>query len=211
MICLIQIAFISYGSKYLAFAIPITLLVLGILSRFYLLTSQQLRILDIELKSPIYTCLTETKEGLATIRAFGWQSFYEKSCQSRIDESKRATYLLFMIQRWLNFVLDLTVAALATVLMTLAIELRTSTNTATFGVGLSSIIGFSTNISQFIVCYTEVENSLGAISRIKDCVESLKPEDSLDVQQPPPDWPSKGAIEFRNITASYKFVTQSRL
>lgn len=210
MICLIQIAFIAYGSKYLSAVIPITLFVVWILSRFYLLTSHQLRLLEIELKAPIYTSLAETKEGLATIRALGWQSAYKTDFQARIDESKRATYLLFMIQRWLNFVLDLIIAGLATILMTLATQLRSSTNAAMLGVGLSSLIGFSMNVSQFIVCYTELENSLGAISRTKDCVDNIEAEDSLsDYKEPPSDWPSHGAIEFRSVTASYEYVTRS--
>lgn len=200
-----QIGFIAYGSKYLSAVIPITLIVMYILSRFYLLTSQQLRLLDIGLKAPIYTSLAETKEGLATIRAFGWQSAYKLGFQARIDESKRATYLLFMIQRWLNFVLDLIIAGLATVLMTLATQLRSSTNAAMLGVGLSSLIGFSMNVSQFIVCYTELENSLGAISRTKDCVDNIEAEDaSSDLRKPPLNWPSHGAVEFRSATASYK-------
>ncbi|TLD27952.1 canalicular multispecific organic anion transporter 2 [Venturia nashicola] len=213
MICLIQIAFIAYGSKYLSATIPLTFIVVWILSRFYLLTSQQLRLLDIELKAPIYTSLAETKEGLATIRAFGWQSSYKTIFQTRIDESKRATYLLFMIQRWLNFVLDLIIAGLATILMTLATQLRSSTNAAMFGVGLSSLIGFSMNVSQFIVCYTELENSLGAISRTKDCVDNIEAEDSSSssYKKPPPDWPSQGAIEFRSVTASYNDIAKPAL
>ncbi|QDS76097.1 hypothetical protein FKW77_006285 [Venturia effusa] len=204
---MLPIAFIAYGSKYLSVVIPVTLIVVWILSRFYLLTSQQLRLLDIELKAPIYTSLAETKEGLATIRAFGWQSAYKAEFQRRVDESKRAIYLLFMIQRWLNFVLDLIIAGLATVLMTLATQLRSSTNAAMLGVGLSSLIGFSMNVSQFIVCYTELENSLGAVSRTKDCVDNIEAEDSSsDLTQPPPDWPTHGAIEFDSVTASYNDI-----
>ncbi|KAI9048359.1 hypothetical protein LZ554_008151 [Drepanopeziza brunnea f. sp. 'monogermtubi'] len=204
MICLVQLAFIAYGSKYLAIAVPVTLIVLWVLVRYYLLTSQQLRVIELELKAPIYTSLTETKEGLATIRAFGWQSAFETTFQTRIDESKKAIYMLFMIQRWLNFVLDLVVAGLATTLVTLATQLRDQTDAATLGVGLSSVIGFSLNMSQLIVCYTELENSLGAISRIKDCVDNVEAEDSSGNSKEPPDgWPGRGAIEFKNVNASY--------
>lgn len=207
-----QIATIAYSSKYMAIAVPVTLIALWFLSHFYLLTSQQLRILDIELKAPIYTSLTETKDGLATIRAFGWQSSCKRQCESRIDDSKRAIYMLFMVQRWLNFVLDLIVAGLATVLMTIATQLRTSTNPGTLGVGLSSVIGFSTLTSQFIVAYTELENSLGAIARVKDCIENTKSEDAnvgenqSGAQQSPSDWPSKGEIDFSKVTVDYEYV-----
>lgn len=205
MMGLAQIALIAYGSKYMATAVPITLLALWILSHFYLLTSQQLRILDLELKAPIYTSLTETQEGLATIRAFGWDLSYARLCQSRIDDSKKAIYMLFMVQRWLNFVLDLIVAGLATVLMTLATQLRNSTDAAALGVGLSSVIGFSMLISQFIVAYTDLENSLGAITRIKDCVENIKSEEEPSgLQQPPQDWPRNGDVSVSNVTAYYE-------
>lgn len=204
-----QIALIAYGSQYMATAVPVTLVVLWLLARFYLRTSQQLRVLDLELKAPIYTSLTETQEGLATIRAFGWQASFRRHCQARIDESKKAIYIMFMVQRWLNFVLDLVVGGLATVLMTLATQLRASTDAAALGVGLSSVIGFSVLVSQFILAYTELENSLGAISRIKDCVDNIESEEASPdgggcLQKPPPDWPARGDVEFSHVTAHYK-------
>lgn len=205
MMGLTQIALIAYGSKYMATAVPVTLVALGLLARFYLLTSQQLRILDLELKAPIYTSLTETQEGLATIRAFGWRASFERRCRARIDDSKRAIYLLFMVQRWLNFVLDLVVAGMATVLMALATQLRSSTDAAALGVGLSSVIGFSLLVSQFIVTYTDLENSLGAIARIKDCVDTIKSEEAPPgLREPPPDWPAKGEVSVSSVTAYYE-------
>lgn len=203
-----QIATISYGSSYMAISIPVTLIALGVLAHFYLLTSQQLRILDIELKAPIYTSLTETTEGLVTIRAFGWQAACKRQCQNRIDESKRAIYMLFMVQRWLNFVLDLIIAGLATVLMTIATQLRTSMDAAALGVGLSSIIGFSTLTSQFIMAYTELESSLGAVARIEDCVDNIQSEDAgMRSFQPhvlPHGWARNADVSFWNVTSIYE-------
>lgn len=202
-----QIALTASGSKYMAATIPPTLAALWVLARFYLLTSQQLRILDIELKAPVYTALTETKDGLATIRAFGWQPQYQRACEGRIDASKRAIYMMFLIQRWLNFVLDLLVGGLATLLVALATQLRAATDPAALGVGLSSVIGLSTLIAQFIVAYTDLENQLGAVARIKDCVESIESEDAhAGAQEPPADWPNKGEVCFSNVTASYGYV-----
>lgn len=204
MMGLSQIALIAYGSKYMAVAIPVTLFALWLLSHYYLLTSQQLRILELELKAPIYTSLTETKEGLATVRAFGWQSSYTRDFETRVDDSKKAIYMLFMVQRWLNFVLDLIVLGLATVLVTLATQLRHSTDAAELGVGLSSVIGFNMLASQFIVTYTELENSLGAVTRIKNCVKNIKSEDEFsDNQQPPHNWPSNGGVDFVDVSAAY--------
>jgi ATP-binding cassette subfamily C (CFTR/MRP) protein 1 len=198
-------ALIAYGSRYLAAFIPFTVTVVWFLQRYYLRTSRQLRLLDLELKSPVYTALTETLEGLATIRAFGWQSTFQKNFRSKFDSSQRAVYLLYMIQRWLNFVLDCIVAALAVLLMTFATQFRSSSSSASFGVGLVSVIGSSQNLSQFIFFYTELETFLGAVARIKEWVDGIKPEDGESGGGiPPKDWPSNGNIEFKDVTAAYK-------
>ncbi|TLD08849.1 uncharacterized protein PgNI_07785 [Pyricularia grisea] len=199
-----QLALIMYGANYMSISLPFTLITLWLLANFYLRTSRQLRVLELELKAPIYTLLSETMEGLSTIRAFGWQSWYRGRCHVRVDGSKRAIYLLFMVQRWLGFVLDCTVAALATFMVILATQLRESTNSASLGVGLSSIIGFSVLVAQLVATYTEVENSLGAVDRIRDCVETVpSEEDESRLVQPPAEWPARGHLEFRHVTAGY--------
>ena len=113
-----------------------------------------------------------------------------------------------MIQRWLNFVLDLIVAALATLLMTFATQLRDKTSAAAFGVSIVSVLGFSQNMSQFIFFYTDLETFLGAIARIKEYVEGIRPEDSeKDADADVPDgWPSNGAVDFKRVTAAYRLV-----
>ncbi|TLS22357.1 uncharacterized protein PpBr36_09792 [Pyricularia pennisetigena] len=199
-----QLALIMYGANYMSISLPFTLLTLWLLANFYLRTSRQLRVLELELKAPIYTLLTETMEGLSTIRAFGWQSWYRGRCHERVDGSKRAIYLLFMVQRWLGFVLDCTVAALATFMVILATQLRESTNSASLGVGLSSVIGFSVLVAQLVATYTEVENSLGAVDRIRDCVDTVpSEEDESRLVQPPAEWPTRGHLEFRHVSAGY--------
>lgn len=49
-----------------------------------------------------------------------------------------------------------------------------------------------------------LETSLGSIARLRDFESTVKPEDDIDqVCEPPSGWPDLGAIEFRNVTASY--------
>jgi ATP-binding cassette, subfamily C (CFTR/MRP), member 1 len=49
-----------------------------------------------------------------------------------------------------------------------------------------------------------LETSLGSVARLRDFETTVKPEDGFDlVHEPPPNWPSLGKIEFRNVTALY--------
>lgn len=53
--------------------------------------------------------------------------------------------------------------------------------------------------------WTQLETSLGAIARIKTLEETLTPEDQESEKfEPTEEWPQKGAIEFREVTAAYK-------
>jgi ABC-type multidrug transport system fused ATPase/permease subunit len=208
---LAQIALIAVGSTYLAIAIPFCLGTTWALQRFYLRTSRQLRLLDLELESPLLSSISETLEGLPTIRAFGWEEKFERRNQDRLDASQRPVYLLYCIQRWLNFVLDLIVAALAILLVSLATELPSSTSGGRLGVAMLNILGFSQSLSQFIFFYTDLETSLQAVSRVKEFVETTVSEEASprSLAAPPENWPARGAVEFHDITASYATGTDN--
>ena len=72
-VCLAMIGLISTGSPHMAILIPFILLALYVIQNVYLKTSRQLRFLDLEAESPLYSHFLETLSGLPTIQAFGWQ------------------------------------------------------------------------------------------------------------------------------------------
>ncbi|KAH7206067.1 hypothetical protein DER44DRAFT_809931 [Fusarium oxysporum] len=58
------------SSAYLAISYPFLAVLLYSVQRFYLRTSRQLRLLDLEAKSPLYTHFMDTVRGITTLRAF---------------------------------------------------------------------------------------------------------------------------------------------
>lgn len=82
----------------------------------------------------------ETLDGLATIRAFGWQEQVRDISTKRVDDSQVPYYLMFCIQRWLGLVLDLIVAGMAVSVVTLAISLRKYTNAGLLGVSMNNVL-----------------------------------------------------------------------
>ena len=199
-----QMALIAIGSKYMFAFVPVTLAVVWILQRVYLRTSRQLRLLDLELRAPLYSSLTDAIEGLVTIRALGWGPQFERHNHTRVDASQRPVYLLYMVQRWLNFVLDLIAAALAVILVTFATQLRSTSQGAALGVSMVNILGFSQTLSQFIFYYTDMETFMGSVTRVKEYVEELEPESHNDGNSEiPAEWSGKGDITFENVNASY--------
>lgn len=204
-----QFALIATGSGYLAIALPALVAVVWYLQRFYLSTSRQLRLLDLEHKSPLYSMLAETTEGLATIRAFGWSRRLGRAFAARLDDSQRPVYFLYCVQRWLNLVLDVLVAAVGVLVVALATQLRADGGGAgaLLGVAMAGLVGFSQSLGQFIFFYTELETSLGAIARITEYAEMQaedEPGPERRQQQVPESWPSRGHIQLDRVTAHYR-------
>jgi ABC-type multidrug transport system fused ATPase/permease subunit len=133
-------ALIATGSVYMGITIPFLLVALYFLQHVYLRTSRQLRLLDLESRSPLYSHFLETLDGLATIRAFGWGEASTAQNRKLLDHSQRPAYLLYCIQRWLNLVLDLIVAAEAVLVLGLAFGLRSSTTAGLLGVSLNNVL-----------------------------------------------------------------------
>jgi ATP-binding cassette subfamily C (CFTR/MRP) protein 1 len=136
--CLAEASLTATGSPFVAFTVPLFILVLYFLQRVYLRTSRQLRFLEIETRTPVYSHFLETLEGLSTIRAFGWEEDFRKTNLARLDNSQKPYYLLFCIQRWLSLALDLLVAAMAILVVSLALGLRDYTSPGLLGVSMNN-------------------------------------------------------------------------
>ncbi|AEO61238.1 ABC transporter [Thermothelomyces thermophilus ATCC 42464] len=204
VMCLAQMALIGYGSVYAAISFPVVLVSLYIIQKVYLRTSRQLRLMDLETKAPLYSLFEESLNGIATIRAFRWQDKLNDKNHELLDRSQRPFYLLFSVQRWLTLVLDLVVAAIAVLLVVLVVALRGTLAAGGVGLALLNVIQFSQNIKLLVSFWTTLETHIGSVARIKSFTETAVPEDLPEEnQQPPPGWPSAGAIEFSNLSASY--------
>jgi ATP-binding cassette, subfamily C (CFTR/MRP), member 1 len=195
---------VASGSGYFAATIPVMLIVMYFLQKFYLRTSRQLRLLDIEEKAPLYTQFGETASGLATVRAFGWtQAFAERNLEL-LDRSQRPFYLLLSIQRWLSLVLGLMVTGLIGSLMVIVVLNRKNIDPGLVGVGLLSAVTLSGALANVVTNWTNLETAIGAVSRMRDFVKTTASE-HLEVEQDEPrrSWPEEGNLAFEKFSASY--------
>lgn len=110
-----------------------------------------------------------------------------------------------MVQRWLGFALQTVVAILAVAVVTLATQLRSSTGLT--GASLITLMTFGDILNYIIRWYTQIETSIGAVSRLKNFSEKVRPED-LEHEDvvPPLEWPMGGDIQICGVSASYRSV-----
>lgn len=199
-----QAALISLGSAYMAITIPFVLIAIYLIQAVYLRTSRQIRFMDLEAKAPVYSHFLEVGEGVATIRAFGWQEDAKERNADLLDTSQTPYYLMYCIQRWLQLVLDLLVAVMAVVVMALAVSLRSSTSAGLLGVALNNILGFNQSLGRLVREWTNLETSLAAISRVKAFSETTGSERDCDYADADhSSWPASGSLALSNVSASY--------
>ena len=202
---LAQCAVIVVGSHWSGIVIPVLLLVIAVIQRVYLRTSQQLRLLDLEAKAPLFTHFLETLDGLITLRAFGWTAEYIERGIDAMKRSQQPFYLLYSAQNTLGLTLDLVTAALAVVVMSIAVGTRSSTSGG-LGLALFNIVGLGQTCKSVVTTWTFLETSLGAVARIRDFEKSTPSEISEDDAQPPDGWPGSGNIEFNHVQVAYSYV-----
>ncbi|VUC22540.1 unnamed protein product [Clonostachys rosea] len=195
---------IATASPYVALSYPFMGALLYLLQKIYLKTSRQLRFLDLETKSPIFTHLLETLSGLSTIRAFGWNNALAATNHTLVDNSQRPAYLLALIQSWLAVNLALMVAVLAVLVVALVTAFRADVGLA--GASLVLLMSFGTLLSNTVNNWTQLELGMGAVSRMETFCETVKNESQSDTTEISEDWPRYGEIEMKDVSASYEHM-----
>jgi ABC-type multidrug transport system fused ATPase/permease subunit len=198
-----QIVVMLLSSAYLAISYPFLGVLLFVVQRFYLRTSKQLRLLDLEAKSPLYTHFQDTVRGITTLRAAGFMSQEFQKNARLVNCSQRPAYLLLMVQEWLNLVLNIVVMIIAVLVTTFALQFHSKAGFA--GASLYSLLSLAENLSGIVIYWTKLETSLGAIARLKTFSTTTTSED-LDEEDiiPSEVWPQSGVVKLEDISASYK-------
>ncbi|KNG91202.1 ATP-binding cassette transporter [Aspergillus nomiae NRRL 13137] len=202
---LVQATILFIVNPLMAVTLPFCIIIVYFVQRVYLRTSRQLRFLEIESKSALYSKFVEMVNGLDTIRALQWQWRYARDIVGTIDASQKPAYLLFCLQRWLNLVLDLLIAVVAVGLVALAVTSRGTERATAVGLSLNMIILANTTLLRLVESWTSLEVSLGAIARLRSVVtETPEEENASDHKLSLPlNWPVSGSIVARGLEAAY--------
>ncbi|KAL4768167.1 putative multidrug resistance-associated protein [Aspergillus nidulans var. acristatus] len=193
--------------KYLAITIPFLGLVLFFIQSYYLQTSRQVRLLDIEAKAPLYTHFLETIRGISSIRSFKWEPQLREKNYALLNRSQRPFYMMYSVQQWLTLVLDLVVGAIAVILISIIVSLRDHFQAAAIGVALNLILTLNQSLANAIKMWTMTEISIGAVTRVLRFTQDTPSEEEqcmpIAHSGLPHHWPDRGAIEITGLTAGY--------
>ncbi|KAF8530125.1 ABC protein [Hysterangium stoloniferum] len=175
---------------------------------FYRNSARELRHLDAELRSLLYSHVSESLSGLPTIRAYKEIPRYLAGNEYYIDLENRALYPIITTQRWLAVRLGFLSAILVFIIGILAVVGINGITPAKIGLVLTFTSSLTQSLNMVTKQSAEVENCMNSVERVvhysdSDLFEQEAPHEKDDVK-PPQEWPSEGAIEFKSVVMSYR-------
>jgi ABC-type multidrug transport system fused ATPase/permease subunit len=166
--------------------------------------------LELEARAGVLSSFLESIEGLPTLRALS--PTQPPSIAEPLTAAQQPEFLLLSLQRWLAIVLDLLAAGLAVGVIALSVNGRVGGTQV--GVALNVMLVTNSTLLKLVENWTSLEISMGAVARLQS-LEHLTPAEDSDTnpaltQSPiPENWPPRGEIEFKDVCASYGYVSFS--
>ncbi|XP_078614435.1 ATP-binding cassette sub-family C member 4-like [Branchiostoma floridae x Branchiostoma japonicum] len=182
--------------------LPILLLFVYI-RKYYLSTSRDIKRLEGTTRSPMFSHLSATIQGLWTIRAFGAQESFQQEFDAHQDLHSEAWFLYLTCGKWMAIRVDVLVAFFVSAVAICSVPASNALDDGLVGLSVTYAI-ILTGRFQFIVRQSaELENLMTSGERVLTYTK-LEPEAPLITStKPPRDWPQHGGIELDDASFSY--------
>uniref|UniRef100_A0AAR2KQA3 Cystic fibrosis transmembrane conductance regulator n=1 Tax=Pygocentrus nattereri TaxID=42514 RepID=A0AAR2KQA3_PYGNA len=179
------------------------LIVFLFLRRYFLQTSRDVKRLESTTRSPVFSHLSSSLQGLWTIRAFKAEERFQQTFDAHQDLHSEAWFLFLTTSRWFAVRLDGMCSVFVTITAFGCILLRHNLEAGAVGLALSYAVTLTGMFQWGVRQSAEVENMMTSVERVVEYTE-LESEAPWETQKrPPPEWPSQGMITFDRVNFSY--------
>uniref|UniRef100_A0A8C1TJ37 Cystic fibrosis transmembrane conductance regulator n=1 Tax=Cyprinus carpio TaxID=7962 RepID=A0A8C1TJ37_CYPCA len=173
------------------------------LRRYFLRTSRDVKRIESTTRSPVFSHLSSSLQGLCTIRAFKAEERFQQTFDAHQDLHSEAWFLFLTTSRWFAVRLDGMCSVFVTITAFGCLLLKDSMKAGDVGLALSYAVTLMGMFQWGVRQSAEVENMMTSVERVVEYTE-LESEAPWETQKrPPPDWPNRGLITFDKVNFSY--------
>lgn len=173
--------------------------------KMYCSASQQLKALQLELDGKLYAEFTETVAGVAHIQCLRMQQFHLNQAQETIDDANSICYHIKSVEAWMKMMTDATTMLLITAFVYILALADLHPHLA----GLSLfVVNYSIQPLPYIIqFYNRLDMAMIGLQQLEEFIVTM-PQAPPEEAKPalPTNWPTKGVVEFQNVTIGYKYV-----
>nr|XP_006639066.1 PREDICTED: multidrug resistance-associated protein 4 [Lepisosteus oculatus] len=173
------------------------------LRRYFLQTSRDIKRLESTTRSPVFSHLSSSLQGLWTIRAFKAEERFQKIFDEHQDLHSEAWFLFLTTSRWFAVRLDGICAVFVTIVAFGSLFLRNDLEAGDVGLALSYAVTLMGMFQWGVRQSAEVENLMTSVERVLEYTELESEAPWITQKRPPPDWPRQGKISFEGVSFSY--------
>ena len=188
--------------------VVIPTVVLGVvfvfLRKFYMASSRNIKRLEGISKSPVFSQLASSLQGLATIRAASAEEFLTAEFDRLQDLHTSAWFAFISATRWFGVWLDWLVSAYVAVVVFSFLLLGGDILGGDVGLAISSCILLTRDLQWGVRQSAEVENLMTSVERVMEYTQlDQEATPSTPALSPGSDWPSQGVIRFSDVRLRY--------
>uniref|UniRef100_A0A8C3VLY6 Cystic fibrosis transmembrane conductance regulator n=1 Tax=Catagonus wagneri TaxID=51154 RepID=A0A8C3VLY6_9CETA len=193
-----------------------------LLRAYFLHTSQQLKQLESEGRSPIFTHLVTSLKGLWTLRAFGRQPYFETLFHKALNLHTANWFLYLSTLRWFQMRIEM-IFVIFFIAVTFISILTTGEGEGEVGIILTLAMNIMSTLQWAVNSSIDVDSLMRSVSRVFKFIdmpaeggqpnESFKPSKDgqlskvmiIENQHMKKDdiWPSGGQMTVKDLTAKY--------
>ncbi|XP_067113164.1 ATP-binding cassette sub-family C member 4-like [Osmerus mordax] len=173
------------------------------LRRYFLRTSRDIKRLESTTRSPVFSHLSSSLQGLWTIRAFKAQQRLQQTFDQHQDLHSEAWFLFLTTSRWFAVRLDGICSIFVALTAFGCLFLRDDMEAGGVGLALSYAVTLIGMFQWGVRQSAEVENMMTSVERVVEYSELEREATWESEKRPPADWPKNGVIIFDQVNFSY--------
>ncbi|CAL1541619.1 unnamed protein product [Lymnaea stagnalis] len=184
--------------------VPLAILFV-IVRKYYLQTSRSIKRLEGTTRSPVFSYLSATLQGLHTIRSMSMEEKFMEEFDAYQDKHSEAWFLFLATSRWLAVRLDWLCAMFVTAVTVCSVLAAETMNAGLVGLSITYTMTLMGMFQWGVRQSAEVENQMISVERVLE-YSRLPQESNLESEpdkKPPPTWPPNGRITGTGVSLQY--------
>ncbi|XP_070538062.1 ATP-binding cassette sub-family C member 4-like isoform X3 [Ptychodera flava] len=172
--------------------------------KYFLATARDIKRLEGVTRSPVFSHLSASLQGLWTIRAFNAEPIFTREFDTHQDLHTEAWFLFLTTSRWLAVRLDALCACFVIAVAFCSIFAADRLNAGLVGLSLTYALTLMGMFQWCVRQSAEVENQMTSVERVVSYIK-IPPEAPLETDFKPPDpkWPKYGVITMEGTSFKY--------
>ncbi|KAJ8955573.1 hypothetical protein NQ318_001403 [Aromia moschata] len=153
-------------------------------------------------RSPVFSQMSTSMQGLTTIRAFGVQENLKRVFDSHQNLHSSAFYMFLICNRAFGFWLDLHCVVYVGLVTMGFLMVSNESYGGNVGLAITQSLSLTGMFQWGMRQWSELENQMTSVERVLEYAD-LKPELDVQHENVSDDWPESGEVRFEDVSLKY--------